>query len=69
MRPTASRCLSRRSAISQEQLWPHLEELADQLVQHLAQPGQGLDWIHAHYADAGFVGALVSQIPPFTPFG
>ena len=38
-----------------------MKELADQLVQHLAQPGQGVDWIHAHYADAGFVGALVSQ--------
>ena len=47
--------------LRKEQLWPHLEELADQLVQHLAQPGQGVDWIHAHYADAGFVGALVSQ--------
>jgi len=47
--------------LRKEQLWPHLEDLADQLVQHLTQPGQGVDWIHAHYADAGFVGALVSQ--------
>ena len=44
-----------------ESLWPYLEELADQLVDHLRQPGQAVDWIHAHYADAGFVGALVSQ--------
>ena len=47
--------------LRKELLWPHLEDLADQLVQHLSQPGQGVDWIHAHYADAGFVGALVSQ--------
>ena len=47
--------------LRKEQLWPHLEDLADQLVQHLTQPGKRVDWIHAHYADAGFVGALVSQ--------
>ena len=47
--------------LRKELLWPHLEELADQLVAHLSRPGQGVDWIHAHYADAGLVGALVSQ--------
>ena len=47
--------------LRKEQLWPHLEDLADQLVQQLSQPGKRVDWIHAHYADAGFVGALVSQ--------
>lgn len=47
--------------LRKELLWPHLEELADQLVEHLSQPGQRVDWIHAHYADAGQVGALVSQ--------
>ena len=47
--------------LRKELLWPHLEELADQLVEHLSQPGQRVDWIHAHYADAGLVGALVSQ--------
>ena len=47
--------------LRKELLWPHLEELADQLVEHLSQPGQSVDWIHAHYADAGQVGALVSQ--------
>ncbi|BEV35378.1 glycosyl transferase [Synechococcus sp. M16CYN] len=47
--------------LRKELLWPYLEQLADQLVSHLGQPGEGVDWIHAHYADAGFVGALVSQ--------
>ncbi|MGB1621168.1 MAG: HAD family hydrolase [Synechococcus sp.] len=50
-----------RRYLRKELLWPHLEELADQLVLHLRQPGHQVDWIHAHYADAGFVGALVSQ--------
>merc|ERR1712065_114401 len=38
--------------LRKELLWPHLEDLADQLVQHLSQPGEGVDWIHAHYAYA-----------------
>ncbi len=47
--------------LRKELLWPHLEELADLLVHHLNQPGEMVDWIHAHYADAGLVGALVSR--------
>ena len=47
--------------VRKELLWPHLEQLADQLVSRLSQPGGAVDWIHAHYADAGLVGALVSQ--------
>ena len=47
--------------LRKELLWPHLEELADRLVQHLRRPGQAVDWLHAHYADAGFVGAMVSR--------
>ena len=50
-----------RRYLRKELLWPHLEELADQLVAHLRQPGQSVDWIHAHYADAGYVGSLISQ--------
>ena len=47
--------------LRKELLWPFLEELADRLVQHLRRPGQRVDWLHAHYADAGLVGALVSR--------
>ena len=50
-----------RRYLRKELLWPHLEELADQLVAHLRQPGQSVDWIHAHYADAGYVGSLISH--------
>ena len=30
-------------------------------MDHLNQPGERVDWIHVHYADAGLVGALVSR--------
>ena len=47
--------------LRKEQLWPHLDELADQLVLQLQAADRRPDWIHAHYADAGYVGALVSR--------
>ncbi len=50
-----------RRYLRKELLWPHLDELADQLVTRLQHPQHRPDWIHAHYADAGYVGALVSR--------
>lgn len=50
-----------RRYLRKELLWPHLDELADALVAHVAAQERRPDWIHAHYADAGYVGALVSQ--------
>ena len=50
-----------RRYLRKEQLWPHLDDLADQLVERLQEPEHRPDWIHAHYADAGYVGALVSR--------
>ena len=51
-----------RAAISaRNSFGPHLDELADQLVRHLQVSENRPDWIHAHYADAGYVGALVSR--------
>ena len=47
--------------IRKELLWPYLDDLADQIVQKLQQEDQLPDWIHAHYADAGYVGSLVSR--------
>ena len=55
-----------RRYLRKEMLWPHLDELADELTRHICRRRQRPDWIHAHYADAGYVGALVSrrlQIP------
>ncbi len=47
--------------LHKELLWPYLDDLADQLVVHLQKPENRPDWIHAHYADAGYVGALLSR--------
>ena len=48
--------------IRKELLWPYLDDLADHLVERLKSDEEMLpDWIHAHYADAGYVGALISR--------
>ena len=46
--------------LRKELLWPYLDQLVDELVTRLRQQKDLPDWIHAHYADAGYVGALVS---------
>ncbi len=47
--------------LRKELLWPYLDELADKLVDELKQEKNRPDWIHSHYADAGYVGALISR--------
>ncbi len=47
--------------LRKELLWPYLDDLADQIVQRLQKKNHLPDWIHAHYADAGYVGSLVSR--------
>tara|TARA_Y100001968_G_scaffold24074_1_gene18883 strand:- start:6802 stop:8931 length:2130 start_codon:yes stop_codon:yes gene_type:complete len=47
--------------IRKELLWPYLDDLTDLLVADLQAQDRLPDWIHAHYADAGYVGALVSR--------
>ncbi len=47
--------------LRKELLWPFLDNLANQLINKLAQRQRLPDWIHAHYADAGYVGTLISQ--------
>jgi len=47
--------------IRKELLWPYLDDLADQLVEKLQKEDLLPNWIHAHYADAGYVGSLVSR--------
>ena len=47
--------------IRKELLWPYLDDVADQIVQKLQHENQLPNWIHAHYADAGYVGSLVSR--------
>ena len=47
--------------LRKELLWPHLDEFADALAEHLLAQPRLPDWIHAHYADAGYVGALLRR--------
>ena len=47
--------------LRKELFWPYLDDLADQIVSRLQQQEHRPDWIHSHYADAGYVGALVSR--------
>ena len=50
-----------RRYLRKELLWPHLDELADALAESLMGQERLPDWIHAHYADAGYVGALLRR--------
>ncbi|MEY2644252.1 MAG: hypothetical protein RLZZ611_901 [Cyanobacteriota bacterium] len=50
-----------RRYLRKELLWPHLDALADVLTARIAAQPRRPDWIHAHYADAGYVGALLAQ--------
>jgi sucrose-phosphate synthase len=47
--------------LRKELLWPHLDELADALTERLLAQPRLPDWIHAHYGDAGYVGALLRR--------
>ncbi len=47
--------------LRKELLWPYLDELADALAETLLTQDHLPDWIHAHYADAGYVGALLRR--------
>jgi sucrose-phosphate synthase len=47
--------------LRKELLWPHLDELADVLCERLLAQPRLPDWIHAHYGDAGYVGALLRR--------
>ncbi|HEY9149065.1 MAG TPA: HAD-IIB family hydrolase [Gammaproteobacteria bacterium] len=51
-----------RRYFRKEVLWPYLEAFADEALQHLRRVGQVPDYIHSHYADAGYVGARLSQL-------
>ncbi len=47
--------------LRKELLWPYLDQLAEKLVDQIRQADSLPDWIHAHYADAGYVGSLVCR--------
>ncbi len=51
-----------RRYLRKEVLWPYLESFADQALKHIRRVGRIPDLIHAHYADAGFVGRRLSSL-------
>ncbi len=51
-----------RRYLRKEELWPYLNNFADQALQHIRQVGRVPDVIHSHYADAGYVGSRLASL-------
>lgn len=51
-----------RRYLRKEVLWPYLDSMADQALQHIRSIGRVPDVIHSHYADAGYVGARLASL-------
>lgn len=48
--------------LKKEKLWPYLDEFSDRIIQYLIKIKRVPSLIHAHYADAGYVGARIAAI-------
>jgi len=48
--------------IRKESLWPHLDVYIDNAIKHFRRQRRVPDVIHAHYADAGYVGAHLANL-------
>ncbi|HEY5603773.1 MAG TPA: HAD-IIB family hydrolase [Gammaproteobacteria bacterium] len=51
-----------RRYLRKEVLWPHLDVFVDNVLKHLSNVARVPDIVHAHYADAGYVGARMVQL-------
>jgi len=51
-----------RRYLRKEVLWPYLDSLADQALKHIRRVGRIPDVIHAHYADAGYIGRRLCSL-------
>jgi sucrose-phosphate synthase len=51
-----------RRYLRKEVLWPHLDTFADRALRHVRRVRRVPDLIHAHYADAGYVGAQLAGL-------
>ena len=51
-----------RRYLRKEVLWPHLDSFIDNTLQHFRRIGRVPDIVHAHYADAGYVGTRLVQL-------
>jgi len=48
--------------LPKEQLWDHLDSLMDNLVSWLNEQPRIPDFVHSHYADAGYVGVRLAHL-------
>lgn len=48
--------------IHKESLWPYLDAFVDNTTKYLRSLGRAPDLIHGHYADAGYVAAMLSGV-------
>ncbi len=48
--------------LPKEHLWDHLDAYADNAVEYFRQKNRVPDIIHAHYADAGYVGSRLANL-------
>ena len=57
--------------LAKERLWPHLDEFVANAVTHIKREKIFPQWIHGHYADAGYAAAELSSIlnVPFAQTG
>lgn len=57
--------------LPKEQLWPFLDEYIANAITHIKTAGIFPDWIHGHYADAGYVATELSSMlnVPFAQTG
>ncbi len=51
-----------RRYLRKEVLWPHLDAFIDNALRYFRSQGRVPDIIHSHYADAGYVGARLTQL-------
>lgn len=51
-----------RRYLRKEILWDHLDAFVDHTLQYFRKLGRMPDLIHAHYADAGYVGAMLANL-------
>lgn len=51
-----------RRYLRKEVLWPHLDSFVDNVLQHVRRVGRIPDFIHGHYADAGYVATRLAQL-------
>jgi len=51
-----------RRYLRKENLWPYLDGFVDQALRHVRRSGRIPDLVHAHYADAGYVGAQIAAL-------